>query len=1331
MAQIKWKQIYKQLPDGKLGLTGSLDLTGNVIASGFIGDGSQLTNLPTGSLVVTGSVQENRLTFTKGDGSTFTLTVDTGSAGSAGSVATGSLLKSASFSGNAITFTKGNGDTFDLLNVANLSQTNHFVGNQYISGALIPEALSSENGLHDLGSLSKPWRDLYITTGSLNFVKDGQLVSSVSGEPNAIRVGNVLITTASLAFVNNNGDVITTIATAEVSGSDVVGGEVDDLAEIRTFTGSAESRLDSLEAATGSYLATGSVVNNVITLEKTDGTSFTLTVDTGSELPITTGSITDFNTEVSRSAASFGFSGGEVSTADIQNSVVTASLSGESLIMTKRDLSSFSVDLGSLSPDIDTGSFFYSSSFAVAPDQLTFYSADGNLVVDLAGIAGSINDGDVTAVFAGDGLGGGGEAGNLVLNVNTSPSYGTNTVNDYVTIATSSLYFKKGVSTALTEHGVTGSLEISENLVVKGTVTAQEFHSEFVSASIIYESGSTKFGDTDDDNHAFTGSVGISGSLVTTGDITANAFIGDGSQLTGLSANSIFTGSVSASVDLDGNIFTVQSGSDEFLIVSSSGRLSVDLTDTGSTGIHTNNINTGYPSSNNWQENLQGSYFNNFDHNTHVSEILRFMAGVLSSSLDVADAKPNTKYWNNVSTAHSLGSTTTKNALFNGVLGSSYESAKLSNNWSSSAHIDLSQTGSIDTVQEYLISKGFLLNTETGSNQVGTNPFSNNYATRIPTTISTQASFGTLSFNVTANAGGTTDASSNANYFGLGALTNGGATGYSVRVISSQSFSDNYTDQTPDESSTFTTASVVDYSANSFGTTSDGLILSKIETSQPAVIPAAYQDGDFNNVDGPISGRKYTGGATSATSISASGYYKMHDIQVGIQTGSMSDFEYKAGSDSSTRFYLYTGDIPSDITSGTKTVTIHDTEQNRTAFSATSRSLSGAPYLLTTTYTITFEGSISGAFDPGYGYSTTPLQITNPTDTWENIGSTTLSNSTVTVNSNGVQTNSGTRGVLSADKATQRTVNSTPHIDDICFATSSLSFTLDSNTDNVGQNRSSQASLNYNLSFRLTGRNWKNSSQTSTTGTTSLYDAALFGQASASGSMAVYSRAQGYDAGSLTGTTEQFSGEDHRIQVTNDVLGFNGSAFTTDSFQTNDEGDSVLGDYDLQVKPGYLVDPGGNYGYWFASGFGSGDYKYYIRKFQTSGAKTTMTVNVGKTLVNWDSTSNGVAVALLFKSSASGSGANNELSQARIYDPSVTTSNLIESNVSADNFKNPFTDDLDLYGNTGGSVASTTYTVPLRNVDGMYLDNNDNEFYLIIRYKGDPTPVTSITASTS
>ena len=57
--------------------------------------------------------------------------------------------------------------------------------------------------------------------------------------------------------------------------------------------------------------------------------------------------------------------------------------------------------------------------------------------------------------------------------------------------------------------GIIGDGQITGDLVVGGTVTAQEFHTEFVSASIIYQSGSTKFGDTSDDTHAFTGSVSI------------------------------------------------------------------------------------------------------------------------------------------------------------------------------------------------------------------------------------------------------------------------------------------------------------------------------------------------------------------------------------------------------------------------------------------------------------------------------------------------------------------------------------------------------------------------------------------------------------------------------------------------------------------------------------------------------------------------------------------------------------------------------------------------------------------------------------------------------
>ena len=758
--------------------------------------------------------------------------------------------------------------------------------------------------------------------------------------------------------------------------------------------------------------------------------------------------------------------------------------------------------------------------------------------------------------------------------------------------------------------------------------------------------------------------------------------------------------------------------------------LRVEQATSGSTAIYTNNITNGYPTSNPWGVGLEGSYFNNFDSTTHVSEILRFVAGIVSHSIDTSSPTANEKYWNTISTSHTQGSTTSKSSLLDGVLGSSYENARLSNSWTGSAFIDLSETGSYRSVQDYLELKGWVLSSDRGTNDndVGTNPFHGSYASRIPSTIQTNGTFGTATFTVTANNGGSTVASSNSNYFGMGGLSSGNADGYSVRVISSQSFSDNYADATPDENSTFTTSSYKDFTQSSFGT-SNGLILAKIESANPAVIPAAYQDGDFNSVSGVHSGRFYTGGATSANSISASGYYAVHDVVAGLKTGSMSEYQYKNGSDGSTRFYLYAGSLPSDITNSQPTAVVSQT-LNRTAFSATSKSLSGAPYLLTTTYSFTFDSEVSKSFDPCFGYGTSVMVNSNPTDQWENIGSTTISNTTTTVNNSGVSSTGVTNYVIDGTKTTKRSSGDDPEIQDIAVASSSFSFSLDSNTENVSQNRSTDESRNYDVTFRARGRNWKNTSVDSTSATQELYSATLFGQVAASGSMAVYSRAQGYDSNTLADTTETFTGEDFRIVIADNVTAFDGAYFTTDSFQTNDEGDSVLGDYDLQVKPGYLVDPGGDYGYWFAENFGTGTYKYYIRRFQDGSARTSMTINVGKTLVGWDSTSSGVAVGLILKSGTS-AGSNTSITNCRIYDPSATVSNLIESGLSADNFKNPFSSDIDLYGNTGGSISTTTYTVPMRNADGMYLDSSDNELYVIVRYKGDESPVTNITLAYS
>jgi len=63
---------------------------------------------------------------------------------------------------------------------------------------------------------------------------------------------------------------------------------------------------------------------------------------------------------------------------------------------------------------------------------------------------------------------------------------------------------------------------------ITGTLTAQEVHTEFESASILFTSGSTQFGNSLDDNHVFSGSLLVTGSLVQLrGDSTKLRFSND------------------------------------------------------------------------------------------------------------------------------------------------------------------------------------------------------------------------------------------------------------------------------------------------------------------------------------------------------------------------------------------------------------------------------------------------------------------------------------------------------------------------------------------------------------------------------------------------------------------------------------------------------------------------------------------------------------------------------------------------------------------------------------------------------------------------------------
>ena len=109
-------------------------------------------------------------------------------------------------------------------------------------------------------------------------------------------------------------------------------------------------------------------------------------------------------------------------------------------------------------------------------------------------------------------------------------SFGSLKVNDTLTV----------------NHGetiISGSALVTNDLTILGAVNARQFNISVISSSVLFESGSSKFGNTSDDIHSFTGSVQITGS------VTATSFVGDGSGLTGM----VVDLSTAQLNDVDGN----------------------------------------------------------------------------------------------------------------------------------------------------------------------------------------------------------------------------------------------------------------------------------------------------------------------------------------------------------------------------------------------------------------------------------------------------------------------------------------------------------------------------------------------------------------------------------------------------------------------------------------------------------------------------------------------------------------------------------------------------------------------------------------------------------
>jgi hypothetical protein len=81
------------------------------------------------------------------------------------------------------------------------------------------------------------------------------------------------------------------------------------------------------------------------------------------------------------------------------------------------------------------------------------------------------------------------------------------------------------------------SATITGSLVVTGFIETQELRTTYISSSILYRSGSTKFGDELSDTHSFTGSLSVSGTI----NVPGSGLISGSSQV--LNGSGVFSGS--------------------------------------------------------------------------------------------------------------------------------------------------------------------------------------------------------------------------------------------------------------------------------------------------------------------------------------------------------------------------------------------------------------------------------------------------------------------------------------------------------------------------------------------------------------------------------------------------------------------------------------------------------------------------------------------------------------------------------------------------------------------------------------------------------------------
>ena len=679
---------------------------------------------------------------------------------------------------------------------------------------------------------------------------------------------------------------------------------------------------------------------------------------------------------------------------------------------------------------------------------------------------------------------------------------------------------------------------------------------------------------------------------------------------------------------------------------------------TASLAINSTNINVGTPSSNAWGTGLEGSYFNNFTTQTNVSEILRFVAGLLSGS--APNATPNTKTYGTL--------TATATATGTGTIAGSIPA---SHSYATSPTIAYLQTQGFANLGQTLFQ---------GQGSPYNQAYTNTYASTFAGTTTVSSSVDTQLFGL----GTIFDANTPSTFYVSGTLNwryEDNASGTATAVSQSENL----------------------LSLSSFSAANPGLTVGKIITANPAVIPAAYQDGKFTGI---YSSTLYNAGRTS-TSVSASGYYHI-SASIKIASGSS---VYSTANTALTRiFYAPTTNIASAI--GNNTISANSTN-TVTSASFTSGSMSGAPFLTSATYTLSVTGS--GIFSPLFAASATVASTAAAGPTASGSVTVGLTSGTAALSTSGGTIATSGLVFTAADAAKNSGV---PAIDD------AVRFNNTYTISGTGKTFADTGTTDADFTLNLSALDRSSASSTVSTNTVLIHTPGAFNQPLASGSL-------NYFGGGTANTTliEYFTSESYRRTI--------GTSTALTGLWDKTSRLPIGANGALQVKPGFLVNPESTKGYWYSSAsYSNADYKWYLREFNTGAVSSkqnliiTMAPALSTDFVDFSTTTTDkISIGVIFDYQLSLSNPRTKIFDA--VKGAASYSGTLSSQSTGQ--YNPFSDAIDLVGDFSSATnASGVLTLGLNNSLGQLISGDYPKIWLLVRYKGTPTnTLTQITVATS